>query len=101
MALVKASVGSGGCGCGGAPAGVAVGLGLDLGQKAMPCTNPAYAPRFAASGLRSPKSSNADQVGDQTQAFPSQSSHREPTPCQQWATNRHRVPPPPPFSARG
>ena len=59
-ALAKASVGLGGCGCRGPLAGAAAGLGLDLSREAMPCTNPAYAPRFAASGLKPPKSSSAD-----------------------------------------
>ena len=54
------------CGCGGPPAGAAAGLGLGLGRVAMPCTTPAYTPRFAASGLKPPKSSSADQVGVQT-----------------------------------
>ena len=87
-ALAKASAGLGGCGCGGGPAGVAAGLGLDLGREAMPCTNPAYVPRFAASGLKPPKSSSTDQVGVQTQAFPTQSTPPKPSPCKQWATNR-------------
>ena len=82
-AWVKASTGFGGCGCGGPPAGVAAGLGLDLGREAMPCTTPAYTPRFAASGLKPPKSSSADQVGDQTQAFPTHSTPPKPGPCQQ------------------
>ena len=92
-ALVKASAGLGGCGCGGPLAGVAAGLGLDLGREAMPCTNPAYAPRFAASGLKPPKSSSADQVGVQTQGFPTQSTPPKPSPCQQWAMNHQLVAP--------
>ena len=48
IALAKVSAGLGGCGCGGPPAGAAAGLGLDLGREAMPCTTPAYNPRFAA-----------------------------------------------------
>ena len=79
-ALAKASRGLGGCGCGGPPAGVAAGLGLDLGREAMPCTNPAYTPRFAASGWTPPKSSSADQVGFQTQVFPTHSTPPKPSP---------------------
>ena len=37
-----------------------------MGRVAMPCTTPAYTPRFAASGLKPPKSSSADQVGVHT-----------------------------------
>ena len=48
-ALAKASRGFGGARLRGPLAGVAAGLGLDLGREAMPCNNPAYAPRFAAS----------------------------------------------------
>ena len=59
-ALAKASRGSGGCGCGGPRAGVAAGLGLDLGREAMPCTTPAYAPRFASFGLKPAKSNSPD-----------------------------------------
>ena len=84
------------------PAGVAAGLGLDLGREAIPCTNPAYAPRFTALGLKPPKSSSADHVGVQTQAFPTQSTPPpKPSPCQQWATNRQWVPPPPLFLLGG
>ena len=54
-ALAKASRGLGGCRCGGPSAGVAAGFGLDLGREAMPCTNPAYAPWFAASGVNPPR----------------------------------------------
>ena len=99
-ALAKGSRGLGGCGRGGPPAGVAAGSGLDLGPEAMPCTTPAYAPRFAASGLKPPKSMSADQVGVQVQAFPAYSIPPKPSPCQQLATNRQWVPPPP-FSSRG
>ena len=97
-ALAKASAGRGGCGCRGPPAGAATGLGLDLGREAMPCTTPAYTPRFPASGLKPPKCSSADQVGVQTQAFPTHSTPPKPSPCQQWAMNRQWVPPPPFFS---
>ena len=93
-ALAKASWGWRRCGCGGPPAGVAAGLGLDLGRQAMPCSNPAYAPRFAASGLKPPMSIRADQVGVQVQAFPTYSIPPKPSPCQQLATNRQWVPPP-------
>ena len=73
-ALAKASRGLGGCGCGGGPAGVAAGLGLVLGREVMPCTTLAYAPRFAASGLKPPKSISADRVGIQIQGFPAYST---------------------------
>ena len=53
-ALAKASWGLGGAAAGGPLKGVAAGLGLDLGREAMPCTIPAYAPRFATSGLKPP-----------------------------------------------
>ena len=96
-ALAKASGGWGGCGCGGPRAWVAAGLGLDLGREAMPCTNLAYAPRFAASGFQPPMSISADQVGIQVQAFPTYSIPPKPSPCQQVATNRQWVPPPPFF----
>ena len=66
----------------------------------MPCTNLAYAPRFAASGLKPPKSISADQVGVEIQAFPAYPTPPKPRLCQQWATNRQWVPPPP-FSSRG
>ena len=59
-ALAKASAGLGGCGCGGPLAGAAAGLGLGLGRVVMPCTSLAYTPRFAASGLKPPKSSSAN-----------------------------------------
>ena len=73
-ALAKASRALGGCGCGGPPAGVAAGFGLDLGQEAMLYTTPAYAPRFAASGLKPPTSISVNQVGVQIQAFPAYST---------------------------
>ena len=61
---MKASRGLGGCGCGGPPiAGVAGTLGLGLGREAMPCTNPAYAPRLAGDGSNPPISMIADHVG--------------------------------------
>ena len=61
--------------------GVAAGLGLVLGREALSCTTPAYAPRFAASGLKPPKSINADQVSVQVQAFPAYSTPPKPSPC--------------------
>ena len=68
-ALAKASRGLGGYGCGGPAAGFAAGLGLDSGREAMRCTNPAYAPRFAASGWKPPMSISADEVGVEVQAL--------------------------------
>ena len=61
----------------------------------MPCTTPAYASRFAASGLKPSKSISADQLGVQIQAFPAYPILSKPSPCQQLATNRQCVPPPP------
>ena len=90
-ALAKPSARWGGCSCEGPPARAAAGLGLGLGRVAMPCTSPAYTPRFAASGLKPPKSSCADEVGVHTQAFPTHSTPPKPSPCQQWATNRQWV----------
>ena len=92
--------GLGGCGCGGPPAGAAAGLGLGLGREAMPCTTPAYTPWFAASGLKPPKSSSADQVGVHTQAFPTHSTppQAQPLPA---VGDESPVGAPPPFSARG
>ena len=99
-ALAKESAGLGGVRLRGAASGGCGGLGLGLGPVAMPCTTPAYTPRFAASGLKPPKFSSADQVGVHTQAFPTNSTPPKPSPCQQCATIRQWVPPPP-FSARG
>ena len=99
-ALAKASRGFAGCGCGGLPvAGVAAGLGLDLGREAMPCTIPAYAPRFAASGSNPPMSISADQVGVQVRVLAPYSIPTKPSPCQQLAMNCQLVAPP--FSSWG
>ena len=63
-------------------------LDLVLGREAIPCTNPAYAPRLAAVGSNPPISMIAHHVGVHVHVLPTHSIPPSPIACQHMAINR-------------